>query len=78
MSPKQYKPVSLKKYIGEFCCQGNKGHLRSKIAKFENDLLTSLMPVFVICIKFDDEVIKKNSIPRSSGWDMGKNVKTGS
>ena len=32
-SPKQYKPVSLKKYVGEFCCQGNKGHLRSKIAK---------------------------------------------
>ena len=23
-------------------------------------MLTSLMPIFVICIKFDDEVMKKN------------------
>ena len=37
------------------------GHLRSKIEKkIKNDLLTSLMPDFGICIKFDDEVMKKN------------------
>ena len=29
----KYKPVCLKNYVWEFCCQGNKVHLRSKITK---------------------------------------------
>ena len=64
LKPYYWVACLFKKYDMEFCCHGNKGHIRSKIAqnwKWFVDISNAIL-LAVICIKFEEGGSKKTEI----------------